>query len=370
MLLSLSPIAFLNRSLAALLCASICFSLAGCGNREATATQVVASVDGEEISVHQINDVLAKSSGLTPENLPKAKVEILNGLVEQQLAINLASSQKLDRSPEVVAAIERAKREIIARAALEHLAAALPKPTDEEARKYYAENPALFSQRRVFSLQEMAVRKPNSSIDRIRTKVASAKTMEDVQSWLKENNIEFSANSGVRPAEQVPLEILPQLQPMKDGQITLVEGNDAFIVMRLVASRSQPVPEDKAFPAIKTFLFNQRTADAIKVARVDMKAKAKISYFGEFAGGEVAFKAKAEADAQAATQAATMAEAKIRADSERLAEQKAEEQAAARADADARSQARAQARAQANQASQGAPSPNAVNLEKGLKGLK
>ena len=341
----------------------------GCSKKDNAATQVVASVDGEEISVHQINGLLSKARGVTPENLPKAKVEILGGLVDQQLAINLAMSKKLDRTPDVVAAIEAARREILARAALEQIASALPKPTDEEAQKYYTEHPALFSERRIFNLQEIAIGKNVNEVDQIRVQAASVKSMEEMATWLKDKKIEFSVNGGTRPAEQLPLEILPKIHAFKDGQIGLVETKEGYLIVRVVASRSQPVTEAQALSTIKVFLSNQRGAEAVKLAKDEMKAKAKIQYFGEFAGGEAAYKAKAESDSKAATEAAAQAKAKAKADADAFASQKAQEQAATQAEQEARSKARADARAQSGKG-QEAVSPDAVNLEKGIKGLK
>ena len=352
-----------------LITAAACLLVTGCGkkDKDKAATQVIASVDGEEISVHQMNTVLSRAKGVTPETLPQAKQEILASLVEQQLAVNLAMSKKLDRTPEVVTAIENAKREILGRAALEQIAAAQPKPTDEEAKKYYAEHPALFSQRRVFNLQEIAIRKTGQDISELKERAANAKSIEEVASWLKEKGIVFSGNGGTRSAEQIPLEVLPQLHAFKDGQIGLIEAKDAYLVMRLVASRSQPVTEEQALPTIKAFLSNQRGAEAIKREKDALKAKAKIEYFGEFAGGEAAFKAKAQAEAKAAEEARAQAKTKEIADAEALTQQKAAEQAAAQAEAEARSKARAEARAQSGTSGD---KPVAIDLEKGMKGLK
>ena len=352
-----------------LITAAACLLVAGCSkkDKDKAATQVIASVDGEEISVHQMNTILARAKGVTPETLPKAKQEILAGLVEQQLAVNLALSKKLDRSPEVVTALENAKREILGRAALEQIAAAQPKPTDAEAEKYFNDHPALFAERRLFNLQEIAIRKNGKDMADLSAYVNSAKSMEEVASWLKSNGIEFSVNGGTRSAEQIPLEVLPKLHTFKDGQIGLIEGKDAYLVMRLVASRSQPVTLEQATPTIKVFLSNQRGAEAVKAEKDLLKAKAKIEYFGEFAGGEAAFKAKAEAEAKANAEAKAQAEAKAKADANAFAQQKAAEQTAAQAEAEARSKARAEARAQSGQ---GGNKPVAIDLEKGLKGLK
>ncbi|MES2949386.1 MAG: EpsD family peptidyl-prolyl cis-trans isomerase [Pseudomonadota bacterium] len=342
----------------------------GCSKKDKAATQTVAIVDGEEISVHQINTVLSKVNGVSPESLPKVKREILEGLVEQQLAINLATSTKLDRSPEVVSAIENAKREIIARAALEHIRNAQPKPSEEEVQTYFAGHPELFSQRRVFNLQEIAIDKATPNLAEVRSKVAASKSIEEVAEWLTQRSIGFKPSAGTRGAEQIPLEILPTLHQFKDGQLGLIEGNEAHFIMRVTASKTMPITEAQAQPRIKVFLANQRGAEAIKREKVAMKAKAKVEYLGEFAGGEAAFKAAAEAKAKAAAEAKLTADAKAKADVDSLVKQKAEDQARAQAEAEARSKARAEARSSAVKASEPGAGVANINLEKGIKGLK
>ncbi len=344
--------------------------LVGCGKKDPVATQVVAKVDGEEISVHQINQVLSKTPGITQENLSLAKQEILNGLVDQQLAINMALSKKLDRTPEVVAAMESAKREILARAAVENITSALPKPTDDEVSAYYAANPSLFSARKIFNLRELAIGKANVNLDQLRAIVASGKSLDDIAEWLKAQKIEFTPNAGSRSAEQIPLEILPLLAKARDGQVILVEAAKGVVVTHIVSSKLSPVTEAQAANRIKSFLFNSRSAEAVKAERAKLKSSAKIEFLGEFSGGEAAVKAKAEAEAKAAALAKEQAAAKAKLDAESLAKQKEAEQAAAQAEADARAKARAEAREQAGSTANPGDKPEAVNLEKGLKGLK
>lgn len=352
------------------LAALIPFLVVGCGKKDKAATQTVAIVDGQEISVHQINSVLAKVNGVSPESLPKVKHEILEGLVEQQLAINLATSTKLDRSPEVVTAIENAKREIIARAALEQIRNAQPKPTDDEVKSYFTAHPELFSERRVFNLQEIALNKATPNLAEIRAKVASAKSMEEVADWLTQQNIGYKPTAGARAAEQIPLEVLPKLHQFKDGQMGLIEGNDANFIIRVVASKTVPISEAQAQPRIKVFLANQRGAEAIKREKEAMRAKAKVEYLGEFAGGEAAFKAEAEAKVKANDDAKVAADAKAKADADAIAKQKLDDQARAQAEIEERSKARAEARTNNSKASDANVNPANINLEKGIKGLK
>ena len=138
---------------------ALAVAIGGCNKKQETpaATQVAAKVNADEITVHQINSILARLKNVTPEAAPQAKREILAKLIDQQLAKQQAIAKKLDRSPNVVQAIESARNEILARAYLEQLAAAQPKPTADDVKKYYAEHPALFAERRVYSLEEIAV---------------------------------------------------------------------------------------------------------------------------------------------------------------------------------------------------------------------
>ena len=88
---------------------------------------------------------------------PKIRREVLDRLVDQELAVEKAIEKKLDRSPEVLLALENSRREILARAYVEQITAGVPKPTTEEAKKYYAENPALFAERRIYNIQEIVL---------------------------------------------------------------------------------------------------------------------------------------------------------------------------------------------------------------------
>lgn len=344
-------------------------SLSACNRATPSATQVVARVDGEEISVHQINAALARAKGVNASNVAQVKQEILGGLVEQQLAINWAVKNKLDRSPAVVQAIEESRRDILARAAIDQITAGLPKVTDDEAAGYFNANPALFAQRRVFTLQELVLPKSTTVLEAVRQRVSGAKNLDELASWLRSQSVAFAVNGGVRGAEQIPLEFLPQLQAFKDGQIGLLEADNGWHVVHLLSSRAMPVTQEQAFPRIKQFLSNQRKADAIKREKDLMKASAKLEYLGEFVGGEAAFKARAQAQAKAAEEELAKAKAKAQADAAALAALKAQEQADAQAQAQARQASRAQARALAASGSAGVTAAP-VDLEKGIKGLK
>ena len=266
--------------------AALVAGLAGCGKDDKkAATQVAATVNSKELSVHQINFLLARSgaTATTPEQTAALRKNVLERLIDQQLAVEEALDKKLDRSPDVVMALEAARREVLARAYVEQVGAGIVKPTDDEVKKYYVANPALFSERRVYALQEITVPSTAGMFNQLRDLAAAAKSMEDIVAALRTRNIQFNAGSATRAAEQLPLEVLPKIHALKDGQITVIEVAGNSTVVRLMSSQSAPVPEATALPRIQLFLANQRAGEAAARDIKRLKEKAKITYAGDFA---------------------------------------------------------------------------------------
>ncbi len=278
----------LPRRLLSALCAASLLLLAACGNADeggpAQASQVAAKVGSNEISVHQINQVLSRTpvNANSKEAVQAASRQALERLIDQQLAVDQATEQKLHRSPDVVAQLEAARREVLARAYLQQVTSAAPKPTPEEIRKYYQDNPALFSERRVFNLQELRISNATPVMDTLQTMAKEGRRMEDVVAMLRERGIAFTGGSATRSAEQVPLDLLPRLHALQDGQSLVVPVGDNATVIRVVASRSMPVGEDQASAGIAQYLGNRTAVEVMNNEIKRLRAATTVTYVGEF----------------------------------------------------------------------------------------
>jgi EpsD family peptidyl-prolyl cis-trans isomerase len=262
-------------------------TLTGCGKKgdSQASTQVAAKVGDDEISIHQINQMLGRVNlgDNSPEATQKVSRQILENLIEQQLAIDQATELKLHRSPEVVAQIEASRREILATAYLQQFTASLPKPSAEEVKKYYADNPALFAQRRVFNLQEIIAKPGAETSALLKTMGDAGKPLEEIAGALKAKGIAFNGGNATRSAEQLPLEILPKISALKDGQNLSYDSAQGASLIHIVSSQSAPVTEEQALPRIEKFISNQRATAAVKANLKALRDKAKVTYMGEFA---------------------------------------------------------------------------------------
>lgn len=253
------------------------------GDKGDKASQTAAKVNKEEITVHQINFVLQRQPGLKPEQAEAASRQVLERLIDQELAVQKAQEQKVDRDPRVVQQIEAAKREIIARAYAERVGESVAKPSAEEIAKYYNDKPALFKDRRIYSLQELQIEAKPEQFEAIRAKLSAAKNLNEFAEYLKSAELRFNGNQAVRAAEQLPLTSLDAISKMKDGDSMLSPNPAGLTVLFLVGSRSQPVDEVRARPAIEAFLLNQRKGEAVQKDIKALRDGSKIEYVGKFA---------------------------------------------------------------------------------------
>ena len=286
--------------------------LAACGGDKGgeKASQTAAKVNKEEITVHQINFVLQRQPGLKPEQAEAASRQVLERLIDQELAVQKAQEQKLDRDPRVVQQIEAAKREIIARAYVERVGESVAKPSKEEIAKYYADKPALFKERRIYSLQELQIEAKPEQFEAVRAKLSASKSLNEFIEFLKAGEFRFNGNQAVRAAEQLPLANLDAIAKLKDGDSVLSANPNGLTVLFLVGSRSQPVTEEQARPAIEAFLLNQRKTEVVQKDLKALREGSKIEYVGKFAQpAPAAASAPALPPAPAASEAAAPATA-------------------------------------------------------------
>jgi len=290
------PAAGSRRWLAVLALSSAAVLLAACGDKkDKPASQTAVKVNKDEITVHQINFVLQQQRNLRPEQADAASKQILERLIDQQLAVQRADDLKLTRDPRVVQQLEAARREILARAYVERVGEAASRPTPEEIAAYYNANPALFSQRRIYNLQEIAIEVPQDKVPALRERLGAVRNVNEFLDYLRTNDYRFAGNQAVRAAEQLPLSSLETFSRMLDGQAMLVPTPTGAQVIVLAGSRMQPVGEEQARPAIEQFLLNDRKRKLVEEDMKNLRANARIEYVGSFA--EAAAGAGAGADA-------------------------------------------------------------------------
>jgi EpsD family peptidyl-prolyl cis-trans isomerase len=272
--------------LAGALACMLVFALSACGGGGGSGktTQVAVKVNKDEITVQQVNEQLSRlPAGTSPEQAEPATRQILSSLVNQQLLVQQALERKLDRDPQILGALEGARLNILAQAYVQRVIAPQAKPTEQEVKKYYADNPALFAERKVYRLQELSIEANAEQEKEIESAAASAKSLKQLADYLRDKKIPFAADSGVRTAEQLPLARVARISQLKPGEVLVFPTSATRVsALEVLASEAQPVDDKKATPAIEQYLANKKQEELARLELKRLRDAAKVEYVGDF----------------------------------------------------------------------------------------
>jgi EpsD family peptidyl-prolyl cis-trans isomerase len=233
-------------------------------------------VNGTEITVLQVNDEL-KRAGIKPEQQEAATKQLLESLIDRQLILAEAMRNEMDRSSEVVQAIERAKAQIITQAYLTRIENNITKPTASEIDDYYQKHPEYFAQRQQFDVQQLVIATRDFS-NELRSVVDSAKSLEQVSSWLDKHGVRYVRGQLSRSTTDIPEQVAEKLKKMHKGQIFIVNEGENSMINLIANIKISPVSATTAVPQIEQYLFNKKVREAVETEIMHLRASAKIEY--------------------------------------------------------------------------------------------
>ena len=262
--------------------------LAGCGeSKDKPASQTAAKVNGDEVTVHQINTELQRAAGgNVPQgaNTDAVSKRILEGLIDQTLLVQQAKEAKLDRDPQVLQLLESSRRQILAQAYIDRQAASSP-PTQEEIKEFYSKNPDLFEKRRVYAFREFLFERGRLT-DEVRNQLNGAKSPADIAKVLNAAGIRYRETNSTRPAEALPIEALPRIAQLAKGDSIAFTDQNVANVLMLIDYAVQPVTFERATPMIQQYLVNHKKREIAQAKTKELREKGKIEYVGGFAKSE------------------------------------------------------------------------------------
>ncbi|GGE03519.1 hypothetical protein GCM10011529_07500 [Polymorphobacter glacialis] len=151
--------------------------------------QVVATVDGTDVTIHELNAEIAMIPN-KGANAPRKLVEsvALARVVERKMLAKEATKLALDKNPQFLLARTRTDEGLLVQALQSDIQRKVSPTTREAAQKFVAENPQVFGDRKIFTLDQIQFLRP-ANIDQLPFK--DAKTMAEVEDILVNANLEY-----------------------------------------------------------------------------------------------------------------------------------------------------------------------------------
>ena len=219
---------------------------------------------------------------LPPEQAASASGQILERLIDQELALQKAETEARPRSARRAAARGRAPRNHRPRLRRE----GRRRRTEADAGRdqgVLREDPALFSERRVYSFRKSRSRPSPSRSTSCKKLLTAPRLSATSSSTSRPTTSSSAATEAVRAAEQLPLNSLERLPRMKDGQAVLAAtptgaGHRAGRLAQPAGRRCSARPRRSS-----SSCSTSASASSSQTTCRRMRTAAKIEYVGEFA---------------------------------------------------------------------------------------
>ncbi len=263
--------------------------LSGCGGDESAAntvgnTQVVAKVNGEEVTVHQLNQLLSRvrvpEGGVSQEEVEQ---KVLDSLIEKTLVLQAAKKVKLDREPAVLSALEEAKNKVLIDRYVQRTLESVAKPTDEKIQQFYDNFPELFADRKMYVFTKLAISADADRVNQIIEQVKQGQSIEQIVALLKQQAIKYKRMSEAKGEGKIANPILHFLSALQAGDIGYLKMTDGLLVVELHKVLDQSVDLETAKNAIARQLLLEERKKASKKLVDSLKETAEIEYVGKFA---------------------------------------------------------------------------------------
>ena len=272
-----SVLAFKRVSTAALLLAA--GAIAGCSGDKAPAArpgQALASVNGEEITVLQLNEEVQRA-GVSAAQQQLASKQLLQALIDRALLQEEAAREKLDRDPKVMQAIERARSLIIAQAYMQKRIGDAGRPAEAEVQDYFDKNPQFFASRKQFTMNQL-IMPAAAATPELRAVVDKARTLEEVAVMLDARKIGYGRAQVTRSTADLNPQLSSKLLSMPKDQIFFAREGARAMLISVADVVDAPVTLAIAAPQITQFLANRKNRELAQAEIGRLRSAAKIDY--------------------------------------------------------------------------------------------
>ena len=255
--------------------------LAACDSesKEKKTGQALVSVNGKEVTMLQLNDEI-KRANIRPDQYEAASKQLLESLIARQLIMDEAISNKLDRTPDVMQARERANAQIISQAYMQSIVSKVAKPSKAEIDDYYQKHPEYFSQRKQFDLTIVRIATKDLG-DELKKIIEAAKSLDEVVAWLDKSKVQYLRNLASRSTTDLPSQMVAMMQQKSKDTIFIINEQENSLLMSVNAIMDSPITAAVAAPQIEKFLINQKYKEATDAEVARLRTVAKIEYFND-----------------------------------------------------------------------------------------
>ncbi len=263
----------------AVLALAVSLPLSGCGGSgKAPTGQVAARVNGQEVTVQELQAELAGFNAPDVKTRKLAEQRALQNIVARKLLAKAATDAGVAKSPDFAVQKQRMEETLLVQAWQNNLVKAVPPPAPEEIQQFIAQHPEFYANHKVFTVDQLRI--PPISDPKIIEELKPLNSLDAIGQVLAGHGIRFTAAKATIDALAVDPALLNQIEKLPPGEVFVVPASNMLIANKITDTKVVPVPNDLATKHATQFIKGQRAQDSVRrqFGMVVSNPKAKVVY--------------------------------------------------------------------------------------------
>ena len=247
--------------------------LAAC-NRSATG-QIVAVVNGEEISLNELNAEL-KSLGQVAGNKDTLRAQALQNLVDRKLLVQAAHDRGIDKDPDFLQQQRRGSEQLLVGLLAQQVTKNVPVPSQTDIDAFLRQNPQVGTGRVVMQLDQVQFQEPTDP--NFIKQLTQTKSLGDVVAVLNRTQTKFAGQKSTLDSATAPKTMIDQVVKLQPGEPFIVRSGGMVIVSAITSQNAAPLPEPEARKVAAEAIRRAAIAEIAQKQVKDARSRAKIEY--------------------------------------------------------------------------------------------
>lgn len=258
-----------------LLAAASALSLTAC-SKGAPSGQVVARVNGEEITQTELNAELA-AANVPPAARDKASPAMVQRMVDRKLLAQAAKKDGIDKDPTYILLRQRGDEALLVQRHLQRQSQTVNQaPSDDEVQGYLRNHPALTDQRQQLTLDQIQFPAPTDEAEvKALQKVAS---IDELLNVLRTRGIQLKRDTNQADTATIPDNMLASINRLKPGEPLVILGGPVITAVAVTGRQSVPINTDQATVIAKQRIVSERVSKRLQQEGTALRQGADIQY--------------------------------------------------------------------------------------------
>ena len=238
--------------------------------------QIVAIVNGDEISLQELNAELQGVRVPDSANRDLLRKQVLQRLIDRKLIVQKAREQGLDKTPEFVAQERRAEENLLVALLGQKIAATVPMPDDRDITQYIADNPTQFASRERLLLDQIQFQAPKDP--RRLMILKDAHNLDQIAAGVQSLGLGFSRGKGVIDTGRLDAQLMNVINKLPPGEPFVLPSNGQYIASVIVGRDPTPTPANVSKLAAAEMVRRKELIAESKAQVTRARTNAEIQY--------------------------------------------------------------------------------------------